>query len=69
MEDHDAEALKLQEYWKQVMEEYTSDSSKLHEYLKQNMADFPAEDGELKIFKFRYGSVDFVVCFLLKVGK
>jgi len=55
MEDHDAEALKLQEYWKQVMEEYTSDSSKLHEYLKQNMADFPAGDGELKMFKFRYG--------------
>ena len=55
MEDHDTEALKLQEYWKQVMEEYTSDSTKLHEYLKQNMAHFPAGDGELQIFKFRYG--------------
>ena len=55
MDDHDAEALKLQEYWKQVMEEYTSDSSKLHEYLKQNMVDFPAGDRELQIFKFRYG--------------
>ena len=55
MEEQDAEALKLREYWKQVMEDYTSDSSKLHEYLKENMTDFPAGDGELQIFKFRYG--------------
>ena len=36
------------------MEEHAFDSSKLHEYLRENLADFPPEEGELKVFKFRW---------------